>query len=62
MAWGFRESFRFGPFRFNINKKSVSTMVGTRRVHYTVNSNGQRTESVRLGNGFSLRRTRRKRR
>lgn len=55
MAWGFRESIKIGPFRLNINKRSVSGTVRAGRASVTVNSRGERSESLRLGGGFSLR-------
>ncbi|MDX6350441.1 MAG: hypothetical protein QOF84_5231 [Streptomyces sp.] len=61
MPLRFHKSFRIFPgVRLNINKGSVSITSGGKTGHYTVNSRGQRTESVDLPGPFSWRRTTRR--
>ncbi|MET9879329.1 DUF4236 domain-containing protein [Actinacidiphila glaucinigra] len=59
MPLRFRKSFRVLPgVRLNINKRSLSVTTGSKGVHHTVNTRGERTESVDLPGPFSWRRTR----
>ncbi|TKA06700.1 DUF4236 domain-containing protein [Actinacidiphila oryziradicis] len=57
MPLGFHKSFRILPgVRLNINKRSMSITSGGKHGHYTVNTRGERTESVNLPGPFSWRR------
>jgi hypothetical protein len=60
MPFRFHKSIRVLPgVRINIGKKSASiTLGGKHTPHLTVNTKGQRTESVDLPGPFSWRRTR----
>lgn len=61
MPLRFRKSFRILPgVRLNINKRSLSITTGGKGVHHTLNTRGERTESVDLPGPFSWRRTSRK--
>ncbi|MFD3457033.1 DUF4236 domain-containing protein [Streptomyces sp. NPDC058691] len=63
MPLNFRKSFRIFPgVRLNINKKSLSITTGGPHAHHTVNTRGDRTESVDLPGPFSWRRTTRRKR
>lgn len=49
MGLRFRRSIKIAPgIKININKKSISTTIGGKGFHYTVNSNGRKTTSVNL--------------
>ncbi len=62
MPFRFHKSFNLGKaLKLNLNKRSVSVTMGSGRSHTTVNSNGQRTESVRIADGLSWRKTTNKR-
>jgi hypothetical protein len=41
MAWGFRKSIGFGPFRINFSKSGVGASVGIPGLRFGVNSRGQ---------------------
>lgn len=55
MGLRFRKSFNILPgVKVNLNKKSAGVTLGTKGVHYTVNTSGKRTASVSLpGTGLS---------
>ncbi|MEY9964170.1 hypothetical protein ABIA33_002212 [Streptacidiphilus sp. MAP12-16] len=58
MPLRFHKSIRILPgVRLNINKRSMSITTGGKHEHLTVNTKGQRTESVDLPGPFSWRRT-----
>lgn len=59
MGLRFRKSIKIAPgIKINLNKDSVSTTVGTKGAHYTVNSKGKRTASVGIpGSGVSYTKT-----
>lgn len=49
MGLRYRKSIKIAPgVKINLNKKSASVTVGSKRVHKTFNSNGQTTTSVNL--------------
>jgi hypothetical protein len=61
MPLHFHKSIRILPgVRLNINKRSMSITTGGKGVHHTVNTHGERTESVDLPGPFSWRRRTRK--
>lgn len=55
MSLRFRKSIKIAPgVKVNLNKNSVSTTIGTRGAHYTVNSRGTKTVSAGIpGTGLS---------
>lgn len=55
MGLRFRKSIKVAPgVKVNLNKKSVGVTLGTKGVHYTINSNGKQTKSVGIpGTGLS---------
>ena len=55
MGLRFRKSFNILPgVKINLNKKSAGVTLGTKGVHYTINTSGKRTASVSLpGTGLS---------
>ena len=55
MGLRFRKSFNILPgVKVNLNKKSAGVTLGTKGLHYTVNTSGKRTASVGLpGTGLS---------
>ncbi len=55
MGLRFRKSIKVAPgVKLNLNKNSASVTVGTKRAHYTVNSNGKKTTSAGIpGTGLS---------
>jgi Protein of unknown function (DUF4236) len=58
MLLRFRKSIRILPgLRLNLGGKSTSVTLGRGRAHYTVNTPGQHTESIRIGDGLSWRKT-----
>lgn len=59
MGFRFRKSINLGSgAKLNINKKSISTSIGTRGAHTTFSSNGKRTTSVGIpGSGLSYTKT-----
>lgn len=61
MSLRFRKSIKLFPgVRLNLGSKSASVTLGGKHTpHLTVNTKGQRTESVDLPGPFSWRRTRR---
>ena len=59
MSFRFRKSVNLGSgAKLNINKKSISTSLGTRGAHTTFSSNGKRTNTVGIpGSGLSYTKT-----
>lgn len=59
MGLRFRKSIKVAPgVKVNFNKSSVSTTIGSRGAHYTVNSKGRKTVSVGVpGTGLSYTKT-----
>jgi hypothetical protein len=58
MGFRFRKSIKLFPgVKLNVNSKSTSVTLGSGRAHYTVSSTGRRTESIRIGDGLSWRKT-----
>lgn len=55
MGIRFRKSIKVAPgVKINLNKNSVSTTIGPKGAHYTVNSNGNKTATVGIpGTGVS---------
>lgn len=55
MGMRFRKSIKVAPgVKINLNKNSISTTIGSKGAHYTVNSNGNRTATVGIpGTGVS---------
>lgn len=55
MGLRFRKSIKIAPgVKVNLNKKSVGVTLGTKGIHYTINSNGKQTKSVGIpGTGLS---------
>jgi len=52
MAWGFRKSFGFGPFRLNLSKGGVGASVGVRGARVGINSRGKGYSHLSAGGLF----------
>lgn len=58
MGFSFRKSKKFGPFRFTLSHRGVSASTGAGPVRVSRSSTGRRTKSVRIGKGWSWRKSR----
>lgn len=58
MGFGFRKSKKVGPFRFSFSHRGVSGSVGAGPVRVSRSSTGRRSKSVRIGKGWSWRKSR----
>ncbi len=58
MGLMFRKSRKVGPFRFTLSHRGVSGSVGAGPVRVGRSTTGRRSRSVRIGQGWSWRRSR----
>lgn len=58
MGFSFRRSKKLGPFRFTLSHRGVSGSIGAGPLRVSRSSTGRRTKSVRIGKGWSWRKSR----